>query len=64
MSKYIEVPEEKRQGYTIRDRRGIDEKDTPCRVCGSSVEHTTVYSQPTMECIKYLRGEIARLSQK
>ena len=62
-NKYVEVPEEKRQGFVIRDRRGIEEKDTPCRVCGAPVEHTQTYNAPTMECIQFLRGEILRLKK-
>lgn len=48
---------EQRNGYTIIDRRGGE----PCRVCCSQDCHSREYNKPTMECIKYLRGEIARL---
>ena len=50
--------------YVIRDSRGINPDRIPdpvCRVCGASEQHTNQYNQPTMDCIKYLRSEIARL---
>lgn len=64
MGKYVEVPHEEHAGFTVRDRRGIEEKETPCRVCGAPVEHTQFYNQPTMECIKYFREQIELLTRQ
>lgn len=53
---------EKEKSYTITDRRGMsDNQEHPeevCRVCGSKDVHSKKYGQPTMECIKYLQGNI------
>lgn len=62
--KYYEVQEEQKDGFVIRDRRGVEAKNPPCRTCGSPVEHTQLYNQPTPECIKYLREEITRLKER
>ena len=32
-----------------------------CRVCGAKELHSLSYGIPTMDCIKYLRSEIAKL---
>jgi hypothetical protein len=54
---------EKKDGFTIRDRRGKDgdEPKEVCRVCGSKVVHSREYNHPTMECIQYLRKVISTL---
>jgi hypothetical protein len=47
------------KAYTVTDRRGVDnEVKSPCRVCGSPVEHSMDYSRPTMKCIEFLRETI------
>ena len=46
--------------YTIRDRREVQgQQPDPCRVCGAPQKHSDRYNNPTMECIKYLRQQLA-----
>ena len=52
--------EEKKEGFVVRDLRGVENKDGDvCRVCGSIDVHTRVYNQPTMDCVKYFRTLLA-----
>ena len=48
-------------GYTVIDKRGEEkDKPLPCRVCGCpTAEHSKSYLKPTMECIQYLREQVA-----
>lgn len=49
--------------YTVNDRRGEDKEAKPkeaCRVCGAPEVHSLEYNKPTMECIGYLRAQIAK----
>jgi hypothetical protein len=61
---YLEGTEEKHEGFTVRDLRGREPKETPCRVCGAPTAHTLMYNQPTMECIHYLRSEVTRVTEQ
>jgi hypothetical protein len=45
------------EGYTVNDRRGQEKIMEVCRVCGSKDIHTTLYNQPTMGCIEFLRKQ-------
>lgn len=51
--------------YTINDKRRQEAPADPCRTCGAprskEEPHTLSYNTPTMDCIKYLRREIAKL---
>jgi len=53
------------KGYTIIDRRGMNEgqehPDEVCRVCGSKTVHSKQYGKPTMDCINYLNKKISFL---
>lgn len=53
------------KGYTVNDRRGGNDSgiQEACRVCGGPV-HTREYNQPTMECIKFLRDQVTKLSTR
>jgi hypothetical protein len=53
--------------YTIIDKRGenkdrLEKIGHACRICGCpDIEHVKSYTEiPTMDCIKYLRGEISK----
>lgn len=51
----------------VNDKRGSNKPEliTPtCRVCGAKEEHTDRYGSPTMKCVEFLRGEIARLTEE
>ena len=54
------------KSYTVTDRRGVDKEEPrlPCRVCGSSVEHSREYNKPTMDCVLYLRQLIVDAMSK
>ena len=56
------------KGYTITDRRGMQEgqehPDEVCRVCGSKTVHSKTYGQPTMDCISYLKNTISVLESE
>jgi hypothetical protein len=53
------MTEEKKNGYTVIDRRGQEEKDVEvCRVCASKEVHTRDYNVPTMECVNHLWDQI------
>lgn len=54
------------KSYTVRDRRGgkNGEPAEACRACGSATVHTREYNQPTMDCIRDLRGQVATLDGK
>ena len=49
------------KGYTITDKRGVEEPKEVCRCCGSTEVHTKQYNKPTMECIIYYRKQINKL---
>jgi hypothetical protein len=55
---------EKKKGYTVNDRRGVEDPKPTCRVCGAPEEHSKEYNKPTMDCIKHLRKEITLLRDK
>lgn len=44
---------------TTDKRRGKGNREV-CRVCASEEVHSYNYTTPTMECIAYLKGQIAR----
>jgi len=46
--------------YTVNDKRGKKAPQEVCRVCGAPTVHSKDYNKPTMECIKYLRAELAK----
>lgn len=50
------------KGFKVIDRRGREEPKEACRVCGAPECHSKAYNQPGMDCIKYLRSEISRLT--
>lgn len=54
------------KAYVINDRRGSNPGviAEACRVCGAPEIHTRAYNQPTMDCIQYLRTEIAKLKMR
>jgi formate dehydrogenase maturation protein FdhE len=52
------------RGYIVHDRRGKEEITEVCRVCGSPEVHSKVYNQPTMDCVKYLRAELAKATER
>lgn len=52
--------EEKKEGFVVRDLRGVENKPGEvCRVCGSVNIHSRTYDAPTMDCIKYYRTQLA-----
>lgn len=47
--------------YKVTDHRGKEAPSESCRVCGAPIPHSKTYGTPTMECIKYLRGDALAL---
>jgi len=48
--------------YSILDKR--EPEVSRCRVCGSITVHSYSYSQPTMNCIEFLRIKIYSLEEE
>lgn len=42
-------------------KKEIEEVAEVCRVCGSKDVHSTVYDNPTMKCIHFMRVEMQKL---
>lgn len=52
------------EGFTVNDRRGVEEPKEVCRVCGSPTAHSKDYGKPTMGCIEYLREIIKNINNQ
>jgi len=46
--------------YKVTDKRRGKGNREVCRVCASEEVHSHNYTTPTMECIVYLKSQIAR----